>query len=112
MRVIVALVAALMLFTSLGVGGTAQASSSVGCLDAAVGAASFGHADCGITEAPADVHKTTPHHHGTCHSHHVAAPVDIAGTAFADRRDSVVIMGTIARLTATDGEITLKPPRA
>lgn len=110
-RFLLGLVAALMLLTSIGVGGVAHASESIGCMDAAVGSATA-HADCGMTEAPADAEKGYPHHHGACHGHHVAAP---AGAAASSQRPNVASLPAAAlvhRLTGTIAQIAQEPPRA
>lgn len=110
-RFLLGLVAALMLLTSIGVGGVAHASEPIGCTDAAVGSV-MAHADCGMTEAPADADKGYPHHHGACHGHHVAAPADAAAPAVAAMAAALRAVVGVRRLSGGEVDIAQEPPRA
>ena len=65
-----ALLAVLMLVLMLWTAGTAQASTQ---LEAVTVTATAGHFEGDRDEAPADSHKSVPHHHAPCGEHQIAA---------------------------------------
>ena len=102
---------ALLLSVSLTTSAMAHAAEPVGCITDKV-ASAFGHFEGDRDEVPSDAGKGTPHHHATCHGHHVAEPARGCG---------VRIVGLIATLLPFAGTVdgpsastdpAYRPPRA
>ena len=102
---------AILLSVSLPTSVMAHAAEPVGCITDKV-ASAFGHFEGDRDEVPSDAGKGTPHHHATCHGHHVAEPARDCG---------VRVVGLIASLLpfarTVDGpsapiDTTYRPPRA
>lgn len=75
MRQSLALIAGLMLVLSLWTGlsvSAAHAAEIVGCLELSAGAGD--HVACDGDEVPGDADNPAPHHHGSCHNHHLSMP--------------------------------------
>lgn len=89
MRQSLALIAGLILVLTLWTGlsvSAAHATEVIGCIE--LSADSQAHAPGDGDEVPGDADNPMPHHHGSCHSHHLNLPaveglatiVPIAGT--------------------------------
>ena len=111
-RVILAFLAALMLFTSLGVASVAHAAEPIGCMDMSASATAAGHVDCGMAEVPSDAEKGYPHHHGACHGHQIAATADGTLLDQPNRVPDLVRAGHAAHLVPALVDPALKPPQA
>lgn len=64
---------AVLLSISLATGVMAHAAEPVACIDSET-ASALGHFEGDRDEVPSDIDKGTPHHHATCHGHHIAEP--------------------------------------
>lgn len=113
MRQSLALIASLMLVLTLWTGlsmSAAHAAEIVGCMELSAGTAN--HVAGDGDEVPGDADNPLPHHHGSCHNHHLNLPaidgpvtiIPIAGTAL--RIDPAIEPDTIT--AARD----LRPPIA
>lgn len=91
------------LLISLGIGAAAHASEQI-CLPGFEATAAAGHAD-GDADQSRDTDKGVPHHHGSCHGHHLAAFVagDSAGQPATRAADPIA---------GTPGLVALAPPGA
>ena len=69
----ITLFACLAVFLSFGMGSVVHAMEPIVCLDANT-AAETGHTNGDGDEVPADGDKGYPHHHGSCHGHHIGVP--------------------------------------
>jgi hypothetical protein len=99
----------MMVFT--GWSSMAHAAETVVCAEASQ-MDTIMHAADDCAEVPADADKGYPHHHATCHGHHVAAPAqsNIAVT-LTDRRAEFA--SDKARLwLAHQSDPALRPPQA
>ena len=108
MRGWLSLVGALMLAVMLWTGTTAHAAEALGCVE--ISADSLGLEEGKPDPAPAAPDKAVPHHHGGCHSHHVAvAGGDAAEMAVAVPESPI---GTAADALVAGGEpgTALRPP--
>jgi hypothetical protein len=101
----------LALLASMGLGVAAHANEQM-CIPGVEATAVAGHLDGDADQVPADSEKGYPHHHGGCHGHHVAAPLDrvahsapLAGTGEHMAADS-------AELAMVQADSTLRPPIA
>ena len=75
MRQSLALIAGLMLVLSLWTGlsvSAAHAAEIVGCIELSAGAGD--HVAGDGDEVPRDMDNPAPHHHGSCHNHHLGMP--------------------------------------
>lgn len=113
MRQSLALIAGLMLVLTVWTGlsvSAAHATEAVGCIE--LSADSEAHAPGDGDEVPGDADNPLPHHHGTCHNHHLSVPA-IGGLATV-----VPIARTAPRIdSATEpdaipGARDLRPPIA
>ncbi|GLV23853.1 hypothetical protein [Sphingobium sp. TomTYG45] len=113
MRQSLALIASLMLVLTLWTGLSVSASHAaeiVGCIELSTGAGN--HVAGDGDEVPGDADNPLPHHHGSCHNHHLNLPaidglvtmIPIARTAL--RIDPAIEPDTI--IAARD----LRPPIA
>lgn len=113
MRQSLALIASLMLVLALWTGlsvSSAHAAEAVGCIE--LFADSQAHAPGDGDEVPGDADNPMPHHHGSCHNHHLSVPaIDAPATI-------VPITGTALRIDpatepdAIPGTRDLRPPIA
>jgi len=70
------------------------------------------HAPGDGDEVPADADKGYPHHHASCHEHHVNTPI-VRTTIDATVAASTVRPAVLSRaLSEHDGEAALRPPQA
>ncbi|WP_225011143.1 hypothetical protein [Novosphingobium percolationis] len=105
------LFACLAVFLTLGVGSITHAMEPIVCIDAN-SAAEIGHTDGDGDQVPADSDKGYPHHHGSCHGHHVAAPLAKADTVGQDKNASIMLPTQETALTAAPADPALRPPQA
>ena len=105
------LFACLAVFLSLGVGAVTQAMEPIVCIDAN-SAAEIGHVDGDGDQVPADSDKGYPHHHGSCHGHHVATPMEKAESFEQDSVGSIMRPGQAIALATAAIDPALRPPQA
>jgi hypothetical protein len=105
------LFACLAVFLTLGVGSVSHAMEPIVCIDAN-SAAENGHADGDGDQVPADSDKGYPHHHGSCHGHHVAAPMAKAEAISQNKTASMMRPTRSVALAAAAAETALRPPQA
>lgn len=105
------LFACLAVFLSLGMGSMAHAIEPIVCIDA-TSAAETGHVDGDGDQVPADSDKGYPHHHGSCHGHHVAAPMAKAESLEQDSVGSITRPTQVTALATAAADPALRPPQA
>ena len=105
------LFACLAVFLSLGTGSVAHAMEPMVCIDAS-SAAETGHADGDGDQVPADSDKGYPHHHGSCHGHHVATPLAKAEATGLDKNASIMRPAPSVALATAAADPALRPPQA
>ena len=110
MRGWLSLVGAVMLAVMLWTGSMAHAAEAFGCVE--ISADSIGQENGEPDPAPGAPDKAIPHHHGGCHSHHVAVPSDDAADVAVAAGASPI--GATAQFMAAGGEpaTALRPPIA
>ncbi len=101
----------LALLASLGLGVAAHANEQM-CIPGVEAAAVAGHVDGDADQVPADSEKGYPHHHGGCHGHHVAAPLDRVAHAAPRASAGEHMAGDSAELAMVQADSTLRPPIA
>jgi len=75
------------------------------------------HADLAVhgpgdgDEVPADADKGYPHHHASCHEHHVNTPVLRTASTPMPADDAEPAMASSRALGAHEPEAALRPPR-
>jgi hypothetical protein len=70
------------------------------------------HAPGDGDEVPADADKGYPHHHASCHEHHVNTPTVRAATIPASVAAAAPLPGPGRTLSGHDTEADLRPPQA
>ncbi|WP_157083141.1 hypothetical protein [Novosphingobium lentum] len=105
------LFACLAVFLSLGMGTVAHSMEPIVCIDAN-SAAEIGHTDGDGDQVPADSDRGYPHHHGSCHGHHVATPMAKAESGAQDRDASIMRPTQVVALVAAPADSALRPPQA
>jgi len=98
------------LLISMGVGAAAHASEQI-CLPGVEATAAVGHAD-GDGDQSRDSEQGYPHHHGSCHGHHVAAPVGADTTPAPTRLTSDPLAAGSTLVAPAPPGATLRPPIA
>lgn len=101
----------LVLLASLGLGVAAHAKEQI-CLPGVEASAVAGHVDGDADQVPADSEKGYPHHHGGCHGHHVAAPLDRPAHAARPIGNGEHIAGATVELATAPTGTALRPPIA
>lgn len=102
----------LALLTSMGLGVAAHANEQI-CIPGVEASADTGHADGDADQVPADSEKGYPHHHhGGCHGHHVAAPLDRVAQAAPPTSTDELMAGDSAELAILKTDSALRPPIA
>ncbi|WP_275504334.1 hypothetical protein [Sphingomonas pollutisoli] len=81
------------------------------CIDAN-SAAEIGHTDGDGDQVPADSDKGYPHHHASCHGHHVAAPMAKVESFGQDSIGSMTRPAQVTALAAAAADPALRPPQA
>lgn len=110
MRRWLSLLGTLMLVVMLWTGSTAHAAEMFVCVETT--AASADHSSGKRDQSPADSGKAATHHHGGCHSHHVAVPGDEASTVSSDTIADPVGLAPDFRVAGDEPGTTLRPPIA
>ena len=101
----------LALIASMGLGVAAHANERV-CIAGVETSAVGGHVDGDADQVPADSEKGYPHHHGGCHGHHVAAPVDRVAHAAPPKSAGEHMAGDSVELAMVQAGSALRPPIA
>ncbi|WP_443026524.1 hypothetical protein [Sphingomonas sp. IC-56] len=101
----------LALLASMGLGVAAHANEQM-CIPGVEATAVAGHVDGDADQVPADSEKGYPHHHGGCHGHHVAAPLDRITQAAPLTSAGEHMAGDSAELAMAQADSTLRPPIA
>ena len=101
---------AVSLLISLGIGAAAHAGEQI-CLPGMEAAGAVGHTD-GDADQSRDAETGYPHHHGGCHGHHVAAPVDGASTGEPGAQLVALTAGTSRLVALAPTGAALRPPIA
>jgi hypothetical protein len=105
------LFACIALLVSLGTGSLTHALEPIGCIDASQ-SLSDDHSAGDADQVPADAEKAYPHHHGGCHGHHLAAPLDSAGMAIVSPARSAPFGWQTALAADAPTHSALRPPIA
>lgn len=101
----------LALLASIGLGVAAHANEQM-CIPGVEATAVAGHVDGDADQVPADSEKGYPHHHGGCHGHHVAAPLDRITQAVSPTSTGEHMADDSAELAMAQADSTLRPPIA
>ena len=101
----------LALVASMGLGVAAHANEQI-CIPGVEASAVAGHVDGEADQVPADSEKGYPHHHGGCHGHHVAAPLDRVAHAAPRTSTRHHKAGESAELAMVQADSALRPPIA
>lgn len=72
----------------------------------------LGHAPGDAGQVPSDSDKGYPHHHGGCHSDHVAAPIEDTNTALTHALRLAPIFASSSIRTLSTADPALRPPQA
>jgi len=109
MRRLLPFLACLMLVLTAWV-GVAHAAEIGGCIETSQYEAAS-HVDGDGDQVAADADKGYPHHHGSCHAHHMSAPDadTLAGTAGPAGSLLAPVAG--ATLVGRDADAALRPPQ-
>jgi hypothetical protein len=91
--------------------GVAHAAEVGGCIETSQYEAAS-HVDGDGDQVAADADKAYPHHHGSCHAHHLSAPD--AGTLAATAGPAGAKLASFygAPLVGRDADTALRPPQA
>ena len=103
------LFACLAVFLSLG--SVSHAMEPIVCIDAN-SAAEIGHTDGDGDQVPADSDKGYPHHHASCHGHHVAVPIAKVESFGQDSVGSITRPAQVTALATAAADPALRPPQA
>lgn len=101
----------LALLASMGLGVAAHANEQM-CIPGVEATAVAGHVDGDADQVPADSEKGYPHHHGGCHGHHVAVPLDRITQAVPPTSTGEHMADDSAELAMAQADSTLRPPIA
>jgi hypothetical protein len=108
------LFACMLLALMLGLGSVAHAVETTGCASAAEAAEGVSgvHVDGDEDQVPSDAAKAYPHHHASCHGHHLASPC--AEAVNAARRVQLVLPARQPTpvLASAFAHLVLQPPQA
>ncbi|RMB26801.1 hypothetical protein C8J47_3416 [Sphingomonas sp. PP-F2F-G114-C0414] len=110
MRRLLPFLACLMLVLTTWV-GVAHAAEVGGCIETSQYAAGS-HVDGDGDQVAADADKGYPHHHGSCHAHHMSAPD--ADTLCGATVLAGAMLASVdgATLEGRDADTALRPPQA
>lgn len=111
MRRLSALFLCLMLVLSLGLGSVAHATEGVRCVDTAA-ASSLEHSDGDGDQVPADADKSYPHHHGSCHGHHIGVPFEAGRVASVSGLPMAPAAWSDDPMARMSSDPALRPPQA
>ena len=110
MRRLLPLLACLMLVLTAWV-GVAHAAEVGGCIETSQYQAGS-HVDDDGKLITADADKGYPHHHGSCHAHHMSAPDANSLAGRAGPTCSTLATTADATLVGRDADTALRPPQA
>ncbi len=110
MRRLLPFLACLMLVLTAWV-GVAHAAEVGGCIETSQYDAAS-HADGDGDQVPGDADKDYPHHHGSCHAHHMSAPDSDTLTGMPGLAGSVLLSFHDTILVGRDADTALRPPKA
>ncbi|HWK42808.1 MAG TPA: hypothetical protein VNR60_12870 [Croceibacterium sp.] len=110
MRRLVAMLA-ILLSLLLTAGSMAHAMEPVICIEGEV-ASAFGHFDGDGDEVPSDDGKAAPHHHASCHGHHMVEPASEGGSGLFRMGKSLPGFGHSAETPSALAVPISPPPRA
>ena len=110
MRRLLPFLACLMLVLTAWV-GVAHAAEVGGCIETSQYEAAS-HVDGDGDQVAADTDKGYPHHHGSCHAHHMSAPDADTLPGTTGPTGSMLAFGAEATLVGRDADTALRPPRA
>lgn len=91
--------------------GVAHAAEVGGCIETSQYAPTL-HLDSDGDPVAADADNGYPHHHGSCHAHHLCAPESDALSGMTDPAGAVLAFAAGATLIGHDADTALRPPRA
>ncbi len=110
MRRLLPLLACLMLVLTAWI-GVAHAAEVGGCIETSQYEAAS-HVDGDGDQVAGDVDKGYPHHHGSCHAHHMSAPDADTLAGMAGPAGSTLASVSDAALVGRDADAGLRPPQA
>jgi hypothetical protein len=110
MRRLLPFLACLMLVLTAWV-GVAHAAEVGGCIETSQYEAAS-HLDGDGDQVAADADKGYPHHHGSCHAHHMRAPDADTLAATTGPAGSMLAPVAGATLVGRDADAALRPPKA
>lgn len=73
---------------------------------------SAGHAPGDSDQVPADSDKSYPHHHGGCHSDHLAEPVKLPASSWMPKLPKSLAYHVASILPGSAADPALRPPQA
>ena len=107
---LVAVLCALMLVLSFGMGTTAHAKQRFDCMP--VTSQTAGHFDGDRDESPSKSQKGAAHHHSGCSGHHFGSPSEIEEPTFADADETLGSVAIAAFVPGAAPDNQLRPPIA
>jgi len=110
MRRLLPLLACLMLVLTAWV-GVAHAAEVGGCIETSQYEAAS-HVDGDGDQVAGDADKGYPHHHGSCHAHHMSAPDADPLAGMAGPAGSTLASVSDTALIGRDADAALRPPQA
>ncbi len=109
MQRILSFLIGLALLASLGLGAVGHANEPI-CSPGVEAPVSAGHVDGDADQVPADAGKGYPHHHGGCHGHQVAVPLDRADQGLRPLATVEHVSGTTTTVATAPADPALRPP--
>lgn len=111
MRTFFALVLTVLLASSLGWGTIAHASEGPRCIEASSTEA-LEHASGDGDQVPSDSDKDFPHHHNSCHGHHIGVTVtsDVSHAVIMSGKSLIQVEQD--HLASASPDTALRPPQA
>ncbi len=110
MRRLLPFFACLMLVLTAWV-GVAHAAEVGGCIETSQYEAAS-HVDGDGDQVAADTDKGYPHHHGSCHAHHMSAPDADTLSGTSGPASAELASFNDATLIGRDADTALRPPQA
>jgi hypothetical protein len=113
MRQLLALIAGLMLVLTLWTGlsaSAAHAAEIVGCVELSASAGE--HVAGDSDEVPGDADNPMPHHHSSCHNHHLGVPANDGIAAIVPAERTTTWLNLSTGLASIVGARDLRPPIA
>ncbi len=110
MRRLLPFIACLMLVLTTWV-GVAHAAEVGGCIETSQYEAAA-HLDGDADQVAADGDKGYPHHHGSCHAHHMSVADADALDGMTDLASATLVAFDGATLVGRNADTALRPPQA